>query len=277
MIAANVCAARFLEEAGLSSLYRVHEPPDSMKLDELRQMLSYAGVRLAPGEIAPKDLQDALSRLPKTANLWLYGQMTLRTMQQAVYTPNNQGHYGLALQEYMHFTSPIRRYPDLLVHRAIKSLVSVAKKKSGAPDVDELAWMGERTSQYERRAESAGWMVDGWLKCDYLSAQVGEVLDGLIAAVTDFGLFVELDGYFVQGLLHVSSLGGDYYHFNARSMSLVGETNGRRYVMGDKLRVRVQSVEPSQGKIELLLEDNPGGKKQPGNRGARGRGKGRRR
>ncbi|NKC00225.1 MAG: ribonuclease R [Pseudomonadales bacterium] len=279
MIAANVSAAQFLEKAGLSSLYRVHEPPDNMKLDELRQMLSYAGVRLAPGEIAPKDLQEALLRLPKTANLWLYGQLTLRTMQQAVYTPNNQGHYGLALQEYMHFTSPIRRYPDLLVHRALKSLVSVAKKKPTAPNADELAWLGEQTSQYERRAESAGWMVDGWLKCDYLSNQVGEVLDGLIAAVTDFGLFVELEGYFVQGLLHVSSLGGDYYHFNARSMSLVGEKNGRRFVMGDKLRVRVQSVEPTQGKIDLLLESSPNGKGQSnaGNRGSRGRGKGRRR
>ena len=252
MIAANVSAAQFLESVEVPSLYRVHEPPDPMKLEELTQMLAYAGVRLKAGDVAPKDLQQALLTLPKGANKWLFGQLALRTMQQAVYTPENKGHYGLALERYMHFTSPIRRYPDLLVHRAIKS--RVGSKRSRIPGLDELHYLGGTTSQYERRAESAGWMVEGWLKCDYLRDRVGDVLPGIIAAVTDFGLFVELDGYFVQGLVHVSSLGSDYFQYHPRSMSLVGERSGRKFVMGDQVRVIIKEVEPSQGKIDLAIE-----------------------
>ena len=132
MIAANVAAAEYLEDCGLGGLYRVHEPPEQGKLEELRQALSYAGVRLQPGEIAPAQLQAALTKLPSTANSWLFGQLALRTMQQAVYTPRNNGHYGLALERYMHFTSPIRRYPDLVVHRLIKHQIAVQAKKQKA-------------------------------------------------------------------------------------------------------------------------------------------------
>lgn len=276
MIAANVCAAEFLEASEIPSLYRVHEPPDPMKLDELKQMLAFAGVHLNKGKMTPRELQGALTKLPETANQWLFGQLTLRTMQQAVYSPDNRGHFGLALERYMHFTSPIRRYPDLLVHRAIKSVVSTKKRKP--PDSDALQSLGEQTSQTERRAESAGWMVEGWLKCDYISDRVGDEMSGIIATVTDFGLFVELEDYFVQGLLHISNLGGDYYHFNARSMSLVGEKSGRRFVMGDEIRVIIREVEPSQGKIDLVPVDI--GKSKGSGKGGRGRsnrrGKGRR-
>jgi ribonuclease R len=274
MIAANVSAARFLEHESIPSLYRVHAPPDAAKLEELRQILAYAGVRLPAGDVAPRDLQRALMNLPETVNRWVYGQVALRSMQQAVYTPENQGHYGLALQEYMHFTSPIRRYPDLLVHRAIKSAISY--KDAGStrgklrPSMDELVWLGEQTSQTERRAESAGWMVDGWLKCDHLLDRVGDVLDGTIATVVDFGLFVELEGYFVQGLVHVSTLGGDYFHFRSRSMSLVGEKSGQRFVMGDRVRVRIQEIQPAQGKIDLLIEGAQSASRR-GRRGKRGR------
>ena len=258
MIAANVSAARFLESESIPSLYRVHAPPDAMKLEELRQILAYAGVRLPAGEVAPRELQHALLNLPESFNGWVFGQMALRSMQQAVYTPENQGHYGLALQEYMHFTSPIRRYPDLLVHRAIKGGINrksaSSSLPSNLPDMDELLWLGGQVSQTERRAESAGWMVDGWLKCDHLLDRIGDVLDGTIATVTDFGLFVELEGYFVQGLVHVSSLGGDYFQFHSRSMSLVGEKSGRRFVMGDRVRVLVQEIQPAQGKIDLIIE-----------------------
>ena len=255
MIAANVCAAEFLQNAGLSGLYRVHEPPDPMKLDELRQALAYAGVRLKAGDVQPGDLQAALSRLPATANLWLYGQMALRTMQQAVYTPDNQGHYGLALSHYMHFTSPIRRYPDLVVHRLIKAELAWREKRKPpkTPDDNQLHWLGTETSSHERRAESAGWMVDAWLKCDFLSDRIGEKFQGTIATVTDFGLFVELEGYFVQGLVHVSNLGTDYFVFNARAQSLVGERSGRKFAMGDSLQVELKEVEPAQGRIDLLL------------------------
>ena len=264
MIAANVCAATFLEDQGWGGLYRVHEPPDTGKLEDLRQALAVAGVRLPKGEVSSHVLQSALSRLPKHADQWLYGQLALRTMQQAIYTPNNAGHFGLALQRYMHFTSPIRRYPDLVVHRLIKAILAARRDARGPkiPNADQLVWLGEETSNHERRAESAGWMVDGWLKCDYLQAHVGEPLSGIVAAVTDFGLFVELDGFYVQGLLHVSGLGQDYFSFNARTQSLVGERSGKRYAMGDTLRVVVRHVEPAQGKIDLELA---GGK--PGMRG----------
>ena len=255
MIAANVCAAEFLQGAGLSGLYRVHEPPDPMKLDELRQALAYAGVRLKAGDVQPGDLQAALARLPSTANLWLYGQMALRTMQQAVYTPENQGHYGLALSHYMHFTSPIRRYPDLVVHRLIKAELAKREKRKPpkTPDDNQLHWLGSETSSHERRAESAGWMVDAWLKCDFLSDRIGETFQGTIATVTDFGVFVELEGYFVQGLVHVSNLGSDYFVFNSRAQSLVGERSGRKFAMGDQVKVALQEVEPAQGRIDLLL------------------------
>lgn len=263
MIAANVCAARYLEACGLGGLYRVHEPPEAGKLEELRQALAYAGVRLAPGEIAPAQLQDALSNLPDTANSWLFGQLALRTMQQAIYTPNNVGHYGLALERYMHFTSPIRRYPDLVVHRLIKHQVAKRhqhKKLPPIPNPDEIQWLGETCSNNERRAESAGWMVDSWLKCDYLLDHMDETFTGIIATATDFGLFVELDGTFAQGLLHISNLGGDYFVFNARSQSLVGERNGRRFSMGDQIKVKIKHIEPAQGQIDLVLaeagEDN---------------------
>ncbi len=266
MIAANVCAARFLEGVGVGALYRVHEPPDPAKLDELREMLSYTGVHLSAGAVAPAALQKALGQLASKRNGWLYGQLALRTMRQAIYSPDNRGHYGLALERYMHFTSPIRRYPDLVVHRAIKAVLR--GRKSQLPSADDLVWLGERCSSNERRAESAGWMVDGWVKCDFLKDRIGDVLPGIIATVTEFGVFVELEGYFVQGLIHISMLGGDYYHFNPRLLSLVGEKSGRRFVIGDQVRVLVRQVEPQQGRIDLVLE---GTRPESGGRGRKRR------
>ena len=254
MIAANVCAARFLEAHDTPSLYRVHEPPELDKLKELRQVLAYSGVRLPDGHVAPGDLQAALDKVPTRTNAWLFAQLALRTMQQAVYTPDNKGHYGLALERYMHFTSPIRRYPDLLVHRAIKAVVS-GKGEDRLPSMDALHWLGESCSTNERRAESAGWLVDAWLKCDHLLPRMGETFSGVIAAVTDFGLFVELEGYYIQGLLHVSNLGRDYFTYQPRSMSLVGESSGRKFVIGDRLKVVLAHVEPELGKIDLRLPE----------------------
>jgi ribonuclease R len=207
------------------------------------------------GAVEPRVMQAALAALPEHGNTWLYAQLALRSLKQAVYAPKNEGHYGLALERYMHFTSPIRRYPDLNVHRAIKTVL--ARRSDGKapklPDADELHWLGEQCSVAERRAESAGWLVDAWLKCDYLKDRVGDTFAGTIATVTEFGLFIELEGYFVQGLLHISNLGADYFNFNSRAMALEGERNGRRFVMGDALDVVIQNIEPAQGKIDLRL------------------------
>ena len=279
MIAANVCAAQWLEDHEVPSLYRVHEPPDATKIEELRQALAYAGVRLAPGKIDPGALQDALSRLPDTVDTWLYAQLALRSLQQAIYSPNNAGHYGLALTRYMHFTSPIRRYPDLLVHRAIKSVLREKRgqRPSRVPGADELQMLGEQCSNFERRAEGAAWLVDAWLKCDFLQSRLGDTLDGVVAAVTEFGLFVELQGYYVQGLLHISNLGSDYFRFNARSMALVGESSGRRFALGDRLRVTLTEIEPPQGRIDLQLAGSSGKRRTKGKPRADGKPRRRRR
>ncbi|XOV83604.1 MAG: ribonuclease R [bacterium] len=255
MIAANVCAAVFLEAAEVPALYRVHETPDPDKVAELSQALAQVGVKLPSGEITPLVLQSALNRLPDYADPWLYGQMALRTLKQALYSPSNQGHFGLALDRYMHFTSPIRRYPDLVVHRAIKSVLAkrAGRKARSVPGMDELHQLGEQCSSNERRAESAGWMVDAWLKCDYLSDRVGETFTGVIAGVTEFGLFVDLDTYYVQGLLHISNLGSDYFNFDARAFALVGERSGRKFRLGDRLEVIINDIDPPQGRIDLSL------------------------
>ena len=187
----------------------------------------------------------------------------LRSLKQAVYKPGNEGHFGLALERYMHFTSPIRRYPDLVVHRAIKSTLGSKDVKRKQPTFDELVELGALCSNHERRAESAGWLVDGWLKCDFLSDRVGDTFAGMIAGVTEFGLFVELDGYFVQGLVHISNLGNDYFEYNPRALALVGERSGRRFVLGDRLTVTIVDVDAPKGRIDLRLAEG-------GQRGERG-------
>ncbi len=253
MIAANVCAAEFIEKGRgpSAALYRVHEPPAAEKLEQLRQSLALAGVRIAKGDLTPLVVKAALAQLGEQSNRWLYQQLVLRSLTQAVYTPENKGHFGLALKKYMHFTSPIRRYADLVVHRTIKALLHADDPPYGA---DELAATGVHISTTERRAESVGWGVDAWLKCEYIAHRVGDEFDGVIMGVTDFGLFVELKGYYVQGLLHVSELGSDYFSFQQPTMSLVGERSGRQFSLGDDLRVVLRDAIPEQGRLELLLE-----------------------
>jgi len=271
MIAANVSAARFLEQAGRQGMYRVHEPPDRDRSEQLRQALAYAGVRLGKGELTPKLVHEALETLGDRPDRWIYEMLALRTMTQAVYSPVNKGHFGLALERYMHFTSPIRRYADLVVHRAIKA--ALHGLDAGMSD-DWLVATGEHISNAERRAESVAWGVEGWLKCEYVAARIGEEFDGVVMGVTDFGLFVELTGYFVQGLLHVSELGADYFRYSAAGMSLVGDRSGRRFGLGDRLRVRLVDVQPAVGKIDLVLVGN--GARQAGTRHGRRDGGGRR-
>lgn len=262
MINANVCAARFIERAQQCSLYRVHEAPDPIKLEELALDLRGVGLSLPKGIPEPIVFKRLLDELGQRSNGWLYQQLILRSMQQAVYTPKNQGHFGLGLERYMHFTSPIRRYPDLLVHRAIKAIL--ADQASRMPSLEQLENYGERCSSNERRAESAGWTVEAWLKCDLLKQRTGDTFTGTIAGVTEFGLFVDIEGYFVQGLLHISDLGADYFRFERAQQCLVGERNGKRYGLGDRIQVLVANVEPAQGKIDLRRvrqDSRPGGSK----------------
>ena len=260
MINANVCAAAFIEANESRSLYRVHDRPDSLKLEELRQDLMSIGLSIPEGVPSPLIFKTLLGEMAEKTNGWLYQQLVLRSMKQAVYTPENNGHFGLGLERYMHFTSPIRRYPDLLVHRAIKAILQVDKNRSKwLPDAEKLAALGELCSHNERRAESAGWTVEAWLKCELLRQHVGETVNGTIATVTEFGLFIEIEEYYVQGLLHISDLGSDYFRYDRRNQCLYGERNGKRFTLGEQIEVTVVNVEPPQGKIELRLKQNPGG------------------
>jgi ribonuclease R len=267
MISANVCAARHLEGAGRAGMYRVHEPPDRDKSEQLRQALAYAGIRLAKGDLNPKLVHDALAELGPRPDRWIFEMLALRSMTQAIYSPANKGHYGLALERYMHFTSPIRRYADLVVHRAIKA--SLKGEDAGMSD-DWLVTTGAHISMAERRAETVSWGVEGWLKCEYVSQHIGEEFDGVVMGVTDFGLFVELTGFYVQGLVHISELGADYFRFSAPGMSLVGDRSGRRFGLGDRLRVRLVAVQPAVGKVDLTLVGNGKKKGADGNSGQTG-------
>ena len=254
MINANVCAAAFIEANDSRSLYRLHEAPDVLKLETLRADLMAVGLKLPDGVPNSKTYQTLLREIANKTQGWLYQQLVLRSMKQAVYGPNNVGHFGLGLERYMHFTSPIRRYPDLLVHRAIKSILQGKTNRGGwVPSIEQLGDLGEHCSTNERRAESAGWTVEAWLKCDLVKQHLGEQLPGTIAGVTEFGLFVDLDGFFVQGLLHISDLGHDYFRYDSRKQSLTGDRSGKRFTLGEPLLVTVANVEPPQGKIELQL------------------------
>ena len=254
MISANVCAAKFIGGQGAHALYRVHEPPQASKADVMRDALAYVGIRVRDVPSDPKELATLLAPLAGREDAWLLYSLILRSMSQARYQPENSGHFGLALTDYMHFTSPIRRYPDLIVHRAIKALVH--GKRPPLQTMDKLVQAGEHLSSTERRAEDCERGVSNWLKCDFVAPRVGETFAGIVVGVQDFGLFVELDGYFVQGLVHISSLGNDYFNYQAQSLSLVGERSGRTYGLGDTMDVVLADVQAPQGKLDLIPQAN---------------------
>ena len=283
MISANVCAAEFIEKNSSQALYRVHGQPELLKLQMLRSAFAMASVHLG-NEVSPRAIQDALEQIEGRPDAWIFEMLTLRTMQQAVYQPGNIGHFGLALTHYMHFTSPIRRYADLVVHRAIKAVLHARK-----PPVEEAALqdIGTHISFTERRAEQAERAVDSWLKCDLVQEHIGEEVSGRVGGVTEFGLFVELDGYYVQGLVHISELGQDYYRFHPQSMALIGDRSGQRFQLGDVLRVRIRDVRPPLGRIDLEIvqggrkrdkqaNDKPANEKLDGARAGKVQGRGRR-
>jgi len=255
MIAANICAARFISRNRLPGLYRVHEAPDDEKLEELRGFLSDLGLRLgAPSrKISPRDYAKLSSSIKSREDLHLIQTLMLRSMQQAVYHPDNVGHFGLALKHYAHFTSPIRRYPDLLVHRAIKHIVQKRKKREFPYDQNTMITFGEHCSTNERRADEATRDAEFAMKCEYMLDKVGTEFTARVTGVVSFGLFVELDEYYVEGLIHITSLPKDYYDFDPISHRLVGENRGMVFRLSDKVNVRLANVDMDERRIDFEL------------------------
>ncbi|PLW81766.1 ribonuclease R [Kineobactrum sediminis] len=275
MLSANVAAARFFEEHQLPVLFRVHEGPTPEKLEKLRAFLGELGLDLRGGEKpSPEHYGRLLDEVQDRPDSNVIQTMLLRSLRQAVYQPENEGHFGLHYDAYAHFTSPIRRYADLLVHRGIRHIIrskvrtKTVVRKRGAEaiprdrifpyDDHAMAIHGEHCSMTERRADDATRDVESWLKCEYLQEHVGDEFDGLIAAVTSFGLFVELQPIYIEGLVHISALPGDYYSFDAAHQRLVGERSGRSYKLGGRVRVQVARVDLDDKKIDLeLIEASP--------------------
>lgn len=274
MIAANVAAARFLERHRIPTLFRVHERPAADRVTELREFLSEVGVKLAGGaQPEARHFAALIKRTADRADGELIQTVLLRSLAQAAYSPRNVGHFGLALESYAHFTSPIRRYPDLLVHRAIKHLVEKHSPDGFDYDADTMAGLGAHTSMAERRADEATRDAVSWLKCEFMLDRVGEEFDGTIMGVTSFGVFVTLDDIHVEGLVHVSALGNDYFHYDPAGHRLMGERGGAVFQLADRVRVRVQRVDLDERKIDLELAVRPKrGKSRGGpHRGRRGK------
>lgn len=266
MLAANVCASDFLRENDHPMLYRIHEGPTPEKLTALRDFLKGFGYSLSGGdEPHAKDYAKLLAQIKDRPDAQLLQTVMLRSLRQAVYSPENLGHFGLAYESYTHFTSPIRRYPDLLVHRAIKAVLARKRYEPG-----EWHELGARCSMTERRADDATRDVEAWLKCYYMQDHVGESMEGSISGVTAFGAFIALDDVYIEGLLHVSDLGNDYFHFDAGKHQLVGERTNTRYRLGDRVRVKVARVDLETTKIDFVLDDKTAGA-GPGERAGRKR------
>ena len=287
MLAANVCAAEFIAQCERPSLYRVHEGPTPEKLEALRRTLLLYGLRLDGGDKpTPKDYAKIMAQVAGRPDAATLQTLLLRSMQQAVYAPDNLGHFGLAYPAYTHFTSPIRRYPDLLVHRTIKAilqgqrytplvdgltLLEDTRKKVAAIDVKPMSaqnghgkpndaqhnvWvrLGEHTSMCERRADEASRDVTLWLKCEYMKQFIGDTMSGRISSITQFGAFVTLNDVFVDGLIHISELGQDYFEYDETSYSLKGRSSGKVYRLGDEVQVRVAAVDSDTRKVDFVLQ-----------------------
>lgn len=263
MIMANIASASLVEKAKEPSLYRIHEAPGEERLMGFRDFLGELGLDLGGGlEPSPTDYAHLMSQVGERPDKELIQTMLLRSMKQAVYNADNAGHFGLALQRYAHFTSPIRRYPDLLLHRAIKYLI--AKEEGRNQDrwtptggyhysFDDMDYYGEQCSMTERRADDATREVSDWLKCEYMQDHVGEELEGVIANVTGFGFFVRLTELHIDGLVHISTLANDYYQFDPIGQRLIGESFGAIYRLGDVVKVKVLAVNLDDRQIDFEL------------------------
>lgn len=252
MLAANVATARFLEKAEIPILYRVHPAPEEDKILALRKFLGELGFQLGGGKKPqPKDYQTTLNSLNDTPVKHLVETVMLRSLKQAQYIEKNDGHFGLAYAAYAHFTSPIRRYPDLLVHRAIGHLIDNRETNTFRYSAEDMNRLGKHCSGTERRADEATREVVTWLKCEYMQDKLGQIFPGTISAVTGFGIFVELDDIYVEGLVHITSLKNDYYTFDAVQHRLIGERAGHIYHLGDKMTVLVARVDLDERKIDF--------------------------
>ncbi|VAW93955.1 3'-to-5' exoribonuclease RNase R [hydrothermal vent metagenome] len=258
MITANVATARFLLKNNMPALYRIHEGPTIEKLEDLRKFLSEFGLQVPGGEKpTAKDYAHLVNQIKERPDFNLIQTVLLRSLRQAVYSPDNIGHFGLAYDAYAHFTSPIRRYPDLLVHRAIKHVLSKQSVANYKYDHKDMVHFGDICSQNERRADEATRDVNDWLKCEFMLDKVGNEYPGKITTVTGFGLFVELNDIFVEGLVHVTSLDNDYYHFDPVKHRLIGENSNKIYGLGNDITIRVARVDLDERKIDfdLVLSD----------------------
>lgn len=253
MLVANVCAAKFAEQNKFPILYRVHEKPSAEKLSELRAFLTTLKLRLGGGkEATAHHFEQVLLQVLDKPEAPLVHQVLLRAMSRAQYSPDNIGHFGLAYPAYTHFTSPIRRYPDLLLHRMIAWQLTQEKRSMPMPyTYEEMKQLGEECSRYEQRADEATRDVMLWLKCEYMLDKLGETYTGVISGVTGFGFFVTLENIWIDGLVHIATLPNDYYIFDTSTQSLVGERGGKRYRLGDKVKVQVSRVDLDERKIDL--------------------------
>ncbi len=256
MIAANVCAARYLKRNKIATLYRIHEQPAADRLDDVRLFLREFGLTLAGGDHPqPGDYAQVLDLARDRPEFNLIQTVLLRSLNRAVYSPENVGHFGLAHENYAHFTSPIRRYPDLLVHRAIGHLLDGGTAKDFRYNKEDMVKLGESCSTTERRADDATRDATEWLKCEYMVDHVGESYSGVVSGVTGFGLFVTLNDIFVDGLVHITALENDYYHFDPVRHQLTGEQSGHQYRLGDTVNVQVARVDLDERKIDFLMVD----------------------
>lgn len=295
MLVANVCAAQFLAHHHQTGLYRIHAKPSLEKLQSVRGYLALSGLKLGGGDSpTPADYAKVLEQLAGRPDEMVLQTMLLRSMQQAVYSPGNIGHFGLAFDAYMHFTSPIRRYPDLLTHRAIKAILAGEKyvpkgidakslnldvptamrqqvlqsagsgKRPGKPDREQMTWgmLGIHCSANERRADEASRDVEQWLKCWYMHDKLGEDFDGIISSVTSFGIFVQLKDFYIEGLVHVTDLGPDYYHYNDVRRELRGEVSDVTFGLGDSVKVRLARVDMDARQIDFILIEAPSSRKR---------------
>jgi len=288
MVLANVATAKFVETHKMPGLFRVHDKPSVDKYSNFVTYLNELGISLPTREQPePADYADILNHVQGRPDQELIQTMLLRSMRQAVYQSENLGHFGLALESYSHFTSPIRRYPDLVIHRVIKAILAKQAKSANENNEanvgfyeyspEEVIELGEQCSMTERRADDATRDVSDWLKCEFMQDHVGDTFTGVISTVTNFGLFVRLTDLHIEGLIHITSLGHDYYHFDDVRMCLSGERSGTKYSIGDVLEVSVAAVNLDEKKIDLVLSGEksssshikPGGKTKPKNTGLR--------
>jgi len=258
MVKANVATAQFLREHRIPALYRVHEQPALERLKNLREFLASIGLSLGGGdEPSPKDYSTLMSQITERSDRHLIEMIMLRSMMAAEYRPDNAGHFGLALDAYAHFTSPIRRYPDLIVHRAIKHVLSKQPIAEFSYTENQLVTLGEHCSMTDRRAEEAARDAIMTLKCRFMADRVGREFNGVISGVTSFGLFVELDEVFVDGLIHITNLEQDFFHFDPIGHRLVGERTGKTYCLTDRIRIQLAQVNVDDGKLDFSPVAHP--------------------